>query len=137
DLKKGFIAAAAVSEAPDEMSALGLVPARCNIIGAANFADLRGNPVAKKAFLEETPRSILWLGDRLKNATGLTLDDLDQVALGVEMTDKLPKIFVIVQTRAAYDSQAVLKSFSTAKGLTKLSLRNRPLVRFPLPRLGD
>ena len=134
DFKKGHIATDPASSIPDEMTSLGLVPARCNVLGAINLADLRANPVAKKAFLDQPPRSLVWLADRLKDATGLSLDDLDQIAVGIEMTDQLPKIFVVVQTRAAYDPQAILKSFAPAK---TQSLRNRPLVRFTLNPVGD
>jgi hypothetical protein len=134
DVKKGFVAAPAASQAPAEMNALGLIPAKCNVLGAVNLADLRANPVAKKALFEQPPRSVAWLAEQLKEATGLTLDDLDQVALGIEVADKLPNIYVVVQTRAAYDRQAVLKPFAPAK---PHMLRDRPLVQFPLPRLGD
>jgi hypothetical protein len=134
DLKKGFIATLPASQEPEEMSVLGLVPARCNVLGAVNLADVRANPVAKKALFEPPPRSIEWLTDRLKDVTGMSPNDLDQVAVGVEMADKLPKIFVLVQTRAAYDPQAILKAFAPAKAQL---LRGRPLVRFPLWHVGD
>ncbi len=134
DVKKSFVVAEAASSVPVEMAALGLLPAKCNILGAVNLVDLRTNPLAKAAFLEHSPRSIEWLRERLKDSTGLSLDDLDQVAVGIEMTDFLPKIFVIVQTHAVYDPEAVLKPFAPAKSQM---LRKRPLVRFQLSPVGD
>lgn len=134
DFKKGIVLTEPASQTPDELNTVGLLPARCNIIGAVNLADLRGNPVAQAAFLEQAPRSLAWLREQLKDASGLALDDIEQISLGVEITEKPPKIFVIVQTKAPYDPQAVVKSFPNVKAL---SLRGRPLVRFPLPYVGD
>jgi hypothetical protein len=134
DIKKGFVPIEPISQSPEEIATLGLLPPECNLLAVVNVADLRKNPVAKKAFFDEPPRSIVWLADQLNEATGLTLDDLDHVAVGALMADKLPKIFVIVQTRTAYDPQRMLKAFAPAK---PVSLRDRPVVRFPLWHVAE
>jgi hypothetical protein len=134
DFKKGFVVSEPTEQAPDELLTVGLLPARCNVIGAVNVAELRSNPLLKEAVFEKTPRSIDWLREQLKNGSGLALEDIDQISLGIELTEKMPKIFVIVATKSPYDPQAVVKAFAPAKAL---ALRNRPLVRFPLPYVGD
>lgn len=133
DHKKGFVAVNPVTQSPEDMTAVNLLPARCTIVGAVNLADVRGNPLIQKALLEKPPRSVGYLVDQLKDA-GLSLDNLDQVAVGLDIADVPPKIYVIAQTRGPYDENAVVKAFAPHKSS---SLRNRPLVQYPLPQLGQ
>ena len=130
DFKKGYAHAAPTSQTPGDLSALGFVPARCNFLAGISLADLRQNPDAVKAFLE---LSVLApVADLIQEFTGLKLDQIDQIAGGAEMTDKLPKAYLIVQTRANYDANEILK-----KATAKQSLRGRPVAKFPLPKIGE
>ena len=130
DFKKGHAHAAPTSEAPGDWSALGLVPARCNFLAGIDLADLRRNPDAAKAFLQSA--ALVPVADFLRGATGLSLDAIDQIAIGVEMTDKLPRAYLLVQTRANYDANEVLKKIGP-----KQSLRNRPAATQPLGKFGE
>lgn len=132
DHKKGFVAVNPATQSPEDMTVVNLLPARCTIVGAVNLADVRGNPLIKKALLEKPPRSVGFLIDQLKDA-GLSLDNLDQVAVGLDVAEVPPKIYVIAQTRGPYDENAVVKAFAPHK---VTSLRNRPLVQYPLPQIG-
>lgn len=133
DVKKGYVLIDPASQSPEDMTAVGFLPARCTVIGGVNLADVRNNPLVKKALLEKPARSINFLVDQLKDA-GLSLDNLDQVAIGLDIAEVPPKIYVIAQTRGPYDPAAVMKAFAPHK---ETSLRNRPLVMFPLPQLGQ
>lgn len=134
DHKKGYTPTEALTQAPDEAASLGYIPIRCNILGAINLVDARANKVIKAALLDDPPRSLAFLRDQLKDSTGLTPDDIDHVAIGVELTDQAPKILVVLQTKVVYDSAAILKVFGDKK---PQSLRGRPMVRFSLPQVGQ
>lgn len=134
DFKKGIILTEAAAQAPDEWTTIGLIPARCHIVGGANLAELRANAIAKSAIAEDAPRAIAYLQDQLKATTGLTLNDIEQASLGIEVVNGSLKIFVIVQTKAPYDAQTVQMLFAPAKATM---VRNHPAIRFPLPYVGD
>jgi hypothetical protein len=134
DYRKGFSPAPVTSQAPAELSVLGFVPARCNLLAGVNLADIRANPLAKEALLEKGPRTIASLGDRLETYTGLTLDDIEQVAVGMELTEKMPRLYILLATRRAYDPAAVIKHVGSAK---KETLRGRPVARFDLFNVGE
>lgn len=134
DQKKSFVYANAASTLPDEGPALAYIPARCTILAAVNLADLRVNPIAKPALLDKMPRSVAWAAEKLTDSTGLTLNDLDHAATGIEIVNGAPKIYVIVQTAKDYNRDAIFKAFAPR---TPKTLRSRPYIQFPLSHLGS
>ena len=89
---------------------------------------MRANPTANKALLSsEGPARIASLSKLLEAQTGLTIDDLDEVVVGMETTGDYPKLYVLLRTRKAYDSAAVLKLADRSKAE---SVRGRPVGRF-------
>ena len=130
DFKKGYAKAAPTSRIPGDLPVLGLVPARCNFLAGVSLADLRQDPEAAKAFFQNP--SLVPMAEVVNDLTGLRLEDLDQIAVGAEMTDKLPKVYLIAETRTKYDANNVLK-----KATSKQMLRSRPVAKFPLPKIGE
>lgn len=134
DFRKEFVAVPPTTQTPEELLTVGLLPSSCNVVAAVNVNDLRNNPVVKTAVFDDPPRSIAWLRAQLQSAAGIGVENIDEIALGIEIGDRPPKIFVIVQTRVPYAPADVVSRFPDAR---PQMLRGRPLVRFPLPHLGE
>jgi hypothetical protein len=113
---------------PAERALVGWLPAHCNVVAAVHVADLRANPTANKALLSsDGPARIASLSKLLEAQTGLTIDYLDEVVVGMETSGDYPKIYILLRTRRAYDLAAVLQHVDRSKAE---SVRGRPVGRF-------
>jgi hypothetical protein len=97
---------------PARLAALGYLPDGTNAVIGVHVAELLASP-AGKGLLDTT----LQLGNydvrlsRLKGWTGLALEDLDHVVLGVKADDQLlPLGVLVVRTRQPYDRAEVCKA---------------------------
>ena len=73
------------------------------------------------------PRRIESLGKQLETLTGMRLDDIDDVAAGIESGDELPRLYVLVRAKAPFDAKAVLTKTDTSK---EEKVRGQPVGRF-------
>jgi hypothetical protein len=128
DFKKGTTPAPETTEPVSEPSLVGWLPAKCNIVARVRVAELRKNPVANRALLAgEAPRRIESLGKQLESLTGLKLDDVDELAAGIEPGEDFPKVYLLVRTIKPLDAKTVLGHIDTSKGE---KVRGRPVGRF-------
>lgn len=110
---------------------LGFLPARCNVLGAVNVAELRTQPATRR-LLEGPPVGAL--AGKILEWTGLSWTDIDQFVLGAEVTGKLPQLFVVVQTRQPSAAGKIAAALAPA---VPTRHRQKLLVRFPLQPLGE
>lgn len=116
---------------PADVAILGFLPAKCNVLGAVNVADLRKQPTTRR-LLDQPP-----LGPSARKVpewTGLTWSDIEQIVLGAEVKGKLPQLFVVVQTRQPYAAGKIAAALAPA---VPTKHRNKMLIRFPLQPLGE
>lgn len=116
---------------PADVAILGFVPAKCNVLGALNIADLRKR-TATRRLLEEPPVGVL--ARQVPRWTGLSWNDIEEIALGAEVKGKLPQLFVIVRTRQPYASGKISAALAPA---VPAKHRNKLLIRFPLQPFGE
>jgi hypothetical protein len=113
---------AIVPVAPGRLAALGYLPAGTNAIAGIHIAELM-TQVSTEPLLQLLRSNREGFGiDRLEQSTGLRLEDLDHVVLGLKMQEggvDLPQIVLIAQTRRPYDRKRVLARLN-AKGPIEL-----------------
>jgi hypothetical protein len=114
-----------------DLAILGFVPVKCNVLGAVNIAELR-KQAATRRLLEEPPLGAV--ARKIPQWTGLSWNDIEELALGAELRSKLPQLFVVVRTRLPYASGRLTAALAPA---VPTKHRNKPLVRFPLQPLGE
>jgi hypothetical protein len=112
------ISSQSISVAPAKLAALGYLPEGTNAIAALHFAELMAQPETR-AILQQMRADRANFGIfRLEQATGLPLEDIDHVVLGLRMqAADLPHIFLIVQTRLPYDEQAVRATLNAKRAI--------------------
>lgn len=104
--------------APAKLTALGYLPEGTNVIGAVHVAELMADPQMKslvERIRSEHPNFGI---DRLEQVTGLKLEDLDHLVIGVKMqTADLPRLYLIVQTRRPYDEEAIRGTLNAKRAI--------------------
>ena len=116
---------------PADVAILGFLPAKCNVLGAVNVADLRQQATTRR-LLEEPPLGTI--ARKVPQWTGLAWNDIEQIVLGAEVKGKLPQLFVVVQTRQPYATGKISAALAPA---VPTKHRNKLLVRFPLQPVGE
>ncbi len=114
-----------------DVAIVGLLPARCNVVGAVDVAELRRQPGTRR-LLDEPPLGSI--AGKVPHWTGLAWSDIEQIAVGAEIRGKLPQLFVLVQTRQPYSPAKVAAALAPA---TPTKHRQKVLVRFPLAPVGE
>ncbi len=123
-----------VSVAPAQLAALGYLPAGTEAIAAIHVAELMARPeTASILRLMQADRANFPL-HRLQQMSGLGLEDLDHVVLGVKMKDELlGRAFLVVQTCRPYDAAHVRAAL---KGGRQVHLSNKTVERIA-PEQGE
>jgi len=105
-----------VSVAPCKLTALGYLPAGTNAIAAIHIAELMDrNETASILQLMRADRVNFGI-NRLEQMTGLTLEELDHVVLGLKMEDDVfGRLFLIVQTRRPYEPTKVRAALNAGR----------------------
>jgi len=119
------------SAAAADAAIVGFLPAKCNVVAALNVAALR-QQAATRRLLDEPPLGAF--ARQVPRWTGLAWTDIDQIALGAEVTAKLPQLFIVVQTRQPYPAGKAAAALAPA---VPTQHRNKTLVRFPLQPVGE
>jgi hypothetical protein len=115
--------------APAHVPALGLLPARSNVIAAINVAELLKQPASRPLLQEPRPALLSGLFAGLEKWTGLTPAYIDHIALASEVRADVPRLTVLVHTRQPYAPYKVAENLAPAQPAKH---RNKLLVRFPL-----
>ena len=115
---------------PARLPGLGYLPKGCNLAAAVHFAALREDD-AGRALLREPRPKLLDEMLRSLQGTGLTLEDIDHIVVGTELTGFLPppRITTVIVTREPYDPERV-KRAAKPKEISATTYRGRPLYRF-------
>jgi hypothetical protein len=116
-----------VSIAPAKLAALGYLPRDTDAVAGIHIAELMNQP-GTAAILQLMRSDRMNFGiHRLEQLTGLRLEDLDHVVIGLKMEEAdLPHIYVIVKTRFPYDEEEIrerLKAKRPVKVAEKLVYR--------------
>jgi len=121
-----------------EAPILGLLPARCNVLADLHVAELLKQPATRRLFDTDTTAGtsspIPLLANKLQQWTGLKLGDIEHLALGSEISTKLPQLVILVQTHQPYSPGKVNAALAPA---TPIKHRQKLLVRFPIPPAGE
>jgi hypothetical protein len=115
--------------APAHVPALGLLPARSNVIAAINVAELLKQPASRPLLQEPRPALLAGLFAGLEKWTGLTPADIDHIALASEVRSDVPRLTLLLHTRQSYAPYKVAENLAPAQPTKH---RNKLLVRFPL-----
>jgi hypothetical protein len=95
------------SVAPAQLAALGYLPAGTDAIAGIHVAELLAQPEMEDILrLLRSDRAGLGIA-RLEQATGLKLEDLDHVVLGLSTQDGNSQIVLIARTRRRYDANRI------------------------------
>lgn len=117
-----------------DLEILGFLPARCNVVAALDVIALRKQASTRGLFEPSASGPLGFLADKLPQWTGLRLSDLDHVVCGAEITDKVPQLIVLVQTRQPYLPGKVAAALAPAQPIQH---RKKTLVRFLLKPAGE
>jgi hypothetical protein len=122
---------------PAELSGLGYLPPDTDVIAAVHVAEALEDPTGRLILQRFRPSQVFAEGpdqaagptDSLQRWSGLRLEEIDHVVLGLNITNRLlPRVILVVQTRQPYDPEkvrAALKARASAEG-------GKPLYRFQL-----
>jgi hypothetical protein len=108
-----------VSVAPAKLRALGFLPDGTDAIAAIHVAELMSRPeTAAILQLMRADRTNFGI-ERLEQVTGLRLEDLDHVVVGLKMQEAdLPHLYLVVQTRFPYDQRAIREKLDAKRRIT-------------------
>ncbi|HJT77447.1 MAG TPA: hypothetical protein VJ739_09625 [Gemmataceae bacterium] len=133
------VAPAVQVTAPADLAGLGYLPPDTDIIAGVHVAEAEEEPTGR-LFLERfRPAEAVAEGadaaaipaDGLERWTGLRLQEVDHVVLGLNATSRVvPRLVLVVETRQSYDPEKV----RTALRASRRPEPGRPLYRFRLER---
>jgi hypothetical protein len=116
-----------ITVAPGSLSALNYVPSDVNVVAGLHVAELMANPETRSLLAPERADG---QPVELEELTGLKLDNLEHVVLGLRVEQLLlPRVTLVVQTRAPYDAVEVREALHARRALAQ---GKRTLYRFPL-----
>jgi hypothetical protein len=105
-----------VSVAPSRLAGLGYLPAGTDAIAAIHVAELMDRPEIASLLQRIRGDGANFGINRLEQMTGLTLEELDHVVLGLKIEDDiLGRIFLIVHTRRPYDTMKVRTALNAGR----------------------
>jgi hypothetical protein len=127
--------------APADLRGLGYLLPGTDVVVGLHVAEAMQDP-AGRAFLGRFHPADLWHGradnqagpdiGSLEQWTGLSLDDIDHVVLGLSIKGRLiPRMVLVVQTRWRYDAEKVRAALKASRSPEP----GRPLYRFQKPPL--
>jgi hypothetical protein len=126
--------------APPDLAGIGYLPADTDIVAAVHLAEALQDPAGQEFLKRFRPEGAVRdqpgqgpaLAGDLEHWTGLALDDLDHVVLGLKVGGGAlpPRTVLVAQTRRRYDADKVLKALKA----TRLAQSARELYRFHLER---
>jgi hypothetical protein len=126
--------------APADLGGLGYLPPSTDVVIGLHVAEAMQDP-AGRAFLGRFHPADLWRGradnqpgldtGSLEQWTGLSLDDIDHVVVGLTTKDRLiPRLVLVVQTRGRYDAEKVRAALKASRSPEP----GRLLYRFQLQK---
>jgi hypothetical protein len=119
--------------APAQLAGLRYLPPDTNVILGVHVAEAIREPMGQELLSRFRLGSTSLGISKLEKWTGLRLEDLDQVVVGVRLAEVLPpRLTLVVKTRQPFNP-AQLRA--TMKADRKVERRRRDLYRFPLEKL--
>jgi hypothetical protein len=124
----GTEAVRTVVVAPAKLPALGYLPSDVNVLAGLHVAELLAERSGRELFLSPRDATGVPHLDRLEQWTGLKLDTINHVVLGVRTEERLvPRITLVVQTRQAFDADQVRTALKAGR---RSERAKRTLYRF-------
>jgi hypothetical protein len=130
--------------APANLGGLGYLPADTDIVAAVHVAEALQEPAGRQLLQRFRPGELLvrdqpGLRDvglnNLQEWTGLSLEDVDHVVLGLNVENRvLPRLTLVVQTRRSYDAEKVRGAL---KANRIADAGKRVLYRFELEKIAQ
>jgi hypothetical protein len=127
--------------APANLGGLGYLPADTGVVVAVHVAEALQDPAGREFLKRFRPGDFLArnqpdLGDaglgNLEKWTGLSLEELDHVVLGLNIDNKvIPRLTLVVQTRRSYDAEKVRAALKASRSPES---GKRVLYRFQLEK---
>jgi hypothetical protein len=124
--------------APAKLPGLGYLPPDTDLIAAVHVAEVLQDPTGRELLSQFRPAQGIRGGQAdvslsmLEHWLGLSVDDLDYLLLGLNVTNRLiPRTTLIVQTRRPYDAERVR---ATLKATRTGEPGPKPVYRFTLDK---
>jgi hypothetical protein len=117
-----------IVQKPEKLAALGYLPAETDAIAGIHVAGLMAQPSMQPVLqLLRSNRAEFGIA-RLEQLTGLKLEDLDHVVLGLkQQEDVIPQIILIVRTRRPYDPDVIRAKLKAKRAI---ELQGKRVYRF-------
>jgi hypothetical protein len=114
--------------AHDNQQAIGFLPPDTNLIAFVDVAQALHEPIGREVLTRLHLGNLALDAARLESWTGLKLDEMDKLFLGMRLDDRLiPRVTLVVKTLKAYDEARVRSALKNPKEITR---NKRRLVRF-------
>lgn len=112
---------------PLELSSLGYLPKHCPIVAGLHIAEMmQDEEVGKKLLAEPRPEMLEWALKPIARTSGLTLEEIDHVVLGVMFEQQTPQLVMIVKAR----SKISLEKIAEARPAKSSLYQERPVYEF-------
>lgn len=112
---------------PGELVGLGYLPADCQIIAGLHVAEMLADQKAGRELLAEPRPALLdWPIKEFTRTTGMKMDDLDHIIVGMAFDAHFPQLVMIVRTRSKID----LGKIVDARPVSSRNHDDRPLYEF-------
>jgi hypothetical protein len=126
--------AAVVPTAAVDLSGLGWLPADSNVVAGIHIAEALQAPEGQK-LLEQLRAGPAGMAlSRIEHWTGLKLEALDHLVAGLHLTNALPQLTLVVQTRRPYAPAAIARAVHPAK---PTPFPDGTLYRLPVDKVGE
>jgi hypothetical protein len=95
------------STAPAELAGLGYLPADVNVLAALQVREALRLPEGK-AFLNQLRKGpFAFVLNAVEKSSGLSWEEIDHVVVGAHLSDKLPRVTLVVHTAQPYKADAI------------------------------
>jgi hypothetical protein len=109
-----FVPSIVRSVRPAELSGLGYLPEDTNVIAAANIGRLMETPEGREFLMGNGGQ--LWNSQRLQEWTGIGLNEIDHVIVGLKVDNNLlPRVLIIIETIRPFSATGVKAALRAGK----------------------
>jgi hypothetical protein len=117
---------------PARLPGLGYLPKGCNLAAAVHFAALREDDAGRALLRKPRPKLLEKMLGSLP-ATGLTLEDINHIVVGADLSGfAAPRFTTVMVTREPYEPSSIKRAIEP-KGISATTYRGRPLYCFTEP----
>jgi hypothetical protein len=117
-----------ISIAPARLPALGYLPGDTDVMIGVHVAELMAEPATRNILTKAAAGSANLVTSNLEAWTGLELDKIDHVVLGLRAAERVvPRLTLVVQTREPYDAEEIRAALNAHR---RTERKGRTLYRF-------